>query len=94
MSTYVVERDPGAVSRALQLPDVVWVVLLQGGQGGVIGRPPCLRLVRWQHVLLQVCERRQEVFDYPPEGAALRRVEGIQSSVVFLGRQVLAWLMY
>lgn len=50
----MVEGDPRAVRRALQLPDVLREVFVEGGEGLVVGRAPRLRLIGRQKRLVKL----------------------------------------
>lgn len=72
-NTYVEEGNLSPICRALQLPEVLWKVLLQDWKGFVIGGPPSLCLISWKKCFPEPHGRRQIILDEAPEGASLWR---------------------
>lgn len=69
------ERHLGAVGRALQLVDVLRVVVLDGGQCLLVGAPARLRLVEWQVLLVERARGGHEAVNDAAERPPLRRDE-------------------
>lgn len=67
------ERDFGTVSSAFDFFDILWEVLPDAGQGGLIDSATCVRLIQGQVCVIQRTGNLEKAFDNAAKGATLRR---------------------